>query len=220
MSKSRAPAAIVFDLDGTLVDTVDDRIAAWVTAFAERSIPVSREQLKPLIGMDGRRLAIDVATVAGEALSEDESDELDRRAGELFDERNRDPRPLPGAASLLAILDARGVTWAIATSSRAEQVARSVGALGLGAEPRIVDGSRVENAKPAPDLLLLAARELGTDPSAAWYVGDSTWDMEAAVAAGMAAIGVLAGSAVDEEALRGAGAHLVVDTLDHLDIGS
>jgi len=220
MSKPRAPAAIVFDLDGTLVDTVDDRIDAWATAFAERSIPVSREQLKPLIGMDGRRLAVEVATAAGHALSEDESDELDRRAGELFDERNRDPRPLPGAAALLATLGARGVTWAIATSSRAEQVARSVEALGLGGEPRIVDGSRVENAKPAPDLLLLAARELGTDPGAAWYVGDSTWDMEAAVAAGMAAIGVLAGSGVDEEALRDAGAQLVVDTLDHLDIGS
>lgn len=220
MSKPRAPAAIVFDLDGTLVDTVDDRIDAWATAFAERSIPVSREQLKPLIGMDGRRLAVEVASRADHALSEAESDALDRRAGELFDERNRDPRPLPGAAALLATLDARGVTWAIATSSRAEQVARSVEALGLGGEPRIVDGSRVENAKPAPDLLLLAARELGTDPGAAWYVGDSTWDMEAAVAAGMAAIGVLAGSGVDEEALRDAGAQLVVDTLDHLDIGS
>lgn len=214
------PAAIVFDLDGTLVDTVGDRIEAWAATFRERAIPVTREQLEPMIGMDGRRLAREVAHAAGRTLGDDESETLDRRAGELFDERNRNPRPLPGAAELLRSLDARGMAWAIATSSRAEQVARSVAALGLGREPRIVDGSQVENAKPAPDLLLLAARELGTEPEAAWYVGDSTWDMQAAVAARMPGIGVLAGAAVDADALRNAGAQLVVDTLDQLDLGS
>jgi HAD superfamily hydrolase (TIGR01509 family) len=215
-----SPAAIVFDLDGTLVDTVADRIEAWAATFVERSIGVSREQLKPMIGMDGRRLAREVARQAGRTLSDEEAEELDRRSGELFDERNRDPRPLPGARQLLAGLDARGLTWAIATSSRPEQVARSVAALGLGSEPRIVDGSRVENAKPAPDLLLLAARELGQEPDATWYVGDSTWDMQAAAAARMPGIGVLAGAAVDGAALRRAGARVVVETLDQLELGA
>jgi len=214
------PAAIVFDLDGTLVDTVGDRIEAWAAAFRERSIPVTAEQLKPMIGMDGRRLAREVARAAGRRLSDAEAEELDRRSGELFDERNHDPRPLPGARELLRSLDAAGMTWAIATSSRPEQVARSVAALGLGHEPRIVDGSLVENAKPAPDLLLLAARELETKPEAAWYVGDSTWDMEAAAAAGMPGIGVLAGAAVDAGALLRAGAWRVVATLDQLEPGS
>lgn len=214
-----SPDAIVFDLDGTLVDTVDDRIEAWAAAFAERSIPVTRDRLEPMIGMDGRRLAREVAGAAGRALTDAEVEELDRRSGELFDERNRDPRPLPGARELLRRLDAAGVTWAIATSSRPEQVARSVAALGLGHEPRIVDGSRVENAKPAPDLLLLAAGELGTAPEATWYVGDSTWDMQASVAAGMPGIGVLAGAAVDADALLRAGARQVVPTLDQLELG-
>ena len=213
------PDAIVFDLDGTLVDTVNDRIEAWAAAFAERSIPVTREQLEPMIGMDGRRLARDVARAAGRSLANAEVEELDRRSGELFDERNRDPRPLPGARELLRRLDTAGITWAIATSSRPEQVARSVAALGLGREPRIVDGSRVEHAKPAPDLLLLAARELGTTPEASWYVGDSTWDMVASVAAGMLGIGVLAGAAVDADALLSAGARRVVATLDELELG-
>ena len=213
------PDAIVFDLDGTLVDTVGDRIEAWAAAFGEHSIPVTREQLEPMIGMDGRRLAREVARAAGRALTDADTEALDRRSGELFDERNRDPRPLPGARELLRRLDAAGITWAIATSSRPEQVARSIAALGLGRQPRIVDGSRVEHAKPAPDLLLLAARELGTTPKRTWYVGDSTWDMRASVAAGMPGIGVLDGAAVDAEALLAAGAWRVVPTLDQLELG-
>ena len=74
----------------------------------------------------------------------------------------------------------------------------------------------MQHAKPAPDLLLRAAREMGTLPDGCWAIGDSTWDMAAAVAAGMLPIGVLAGSAVDEAALREAGAALVYRTLDEL----
>jgi HAD superfamily hydrolase (TIGR01509 family) len=206
------PRAIVFDLDGTLVDTVGARIEAWQAAFAERGLEVGRDRLQPMIGMDGRRLAAEVIGNDGSA------EEVDARAGALFDERNRDPRPLPGARELLERLDADGVTWAIATSSRAEQVAASVNALRMGHAPRIVDGSAVEHAKPAPDLLLLAARRLGTDPAETWYVGDSTWDMRAAVAAGMHAIGVAAGAAVGEDALRDAGAAQVIGTLGELEL--
>ncbi len=98
------------------------------------------------------------------SLTDEEAEAIDRRSGELFDERNRDPQPLPGARELLRALDERGLTWAIATSSRREQVTASIAALGLDHEPRIVDGSHVERAKPAPDLLLLGARELGVAP--------------------------------------------------------
>jgi HAD superfamily hydrolase (TIGR01509 family) len=215
MSAAR-PDAVVFDLDGTLVDTVPARIVSWEAVFAEAGIPATREQLAPLIGIDGRRLARDVAAAAGAALDDGRAERIDRRAGQLFDEANRDPRVLPGATGALARLDRAGVTWAIATSSRAEQVAASVAALALRIAPRIVDGSRVAHAKPAPDLLLLAARELGVDPARTWYVGDSTWDMEAAVAAGMVPVAVLAGAAVDGEALRAAGASVLLDTLDDL----
>ena len=216
MPDVRAPDAILFDLDGTLVDTVPARIDAWAAVFEELDVTVTRSQLEPMIGMDGRQLARDVASGAGRRLTDEEAEAIDRRSGELFDERNRDPKPLPGARELLRTLDARRLTWAIATSSRREQVTASIGALGLDREPRIVDGSHVERAKPAPDLLLLGARELGVPPEACWYVGDSTWDMRAASAAGMVAIGVLAGAAVDEVALRDAGATLVVPTLGDL----
>ena len=214
----RRPAAIVFDLDGTLVDTVTTRIDAWEEVFGQFGIPVARADLEPMIGMDGRQLAIEVASRAGANLDGAASEEIDRRAGELFDQRNRDPRPLPGARELLRQLDDAGVTWAIATSSRAAQVAASVTALRLGAPPRIVDGSAVERAKPAPDLLLLAAQRLDVDAEECWYVGDSTWDMRAAVAAGMLAIGVIAGAAVDAGALRDAGATAVLETLEQLSV--
>ena len=205
--------AILFDLDGTLVDTVPARIDAWAAVFEELSIPATRSELEPMIGMDGRQLAREVASAAGRRLTDEEAEAIDRRSGELFDARNREPKPLPGARELLGALDERRLTWAIATSSRREQVATSIDALGLDHQPRIVDGSHVERAKPAPDLLLLGARELGVAPTECWYVGDSTWDMRAASAAGMVAIGVLAGAAVDEMALRDAGSTLVVPTL-------
>lgn len=212
----RRPAAVIFDLDGTLVDTVPARIAGWAEVLAEHGIPVAAGQLEPTIGMDGRALARRVADASGRTLTDREAEEIDRRAGERFDAHNRQPRALPGAHGALERLDAAGVTWAIATSSRAEQVIASVGALNLAAPPRVVDGSRVAHAKPAPDLLLLAASELGVAPAEAWYVGDSTWDMRAAVAAGMTPIGVLAGAAVSAGELAEAGAAVVLATLDEL----
>jgi HAD superfamily hydrolase (TIGR01509 family) len=214
------PAAVIFDLDGTLVDTVPARISGWRETFADAGIAVDDAQLEPMIGMDGRALAREVARGAGRSLGDEEAERLDRTAGERFDRHNREPRPLPGAHGALERIERAGVTWAIATSSRAEQVAASIAALDLALPPRIVDGSRVTHAKPAPDLLLLAADELEVDPAATWYVGDATWDMRAAVAAGMVPIGVLAGAAVDEATLRSSGAEAVLRTLDELQLPS
>ena len=210
------PAAVLFDLDGTLVDTVETRIAAWLQALDEAGLPTSREQLAPLIGLDGKRLAMEVAAVAGIPIDEARAEEIDHRSGELYEQLNRSPRPLPGVRRLVETIERRHIKWAIATSSRKAQVATSVAALGLASEPTIVDASHVKHAKPEPDLLLLAAREVGVEPNRCWYVGDSTWDMVSAVAAGMIAIGVTAGSAVDSAALVGAGAAAIVATLDEL----
>jgi HAD superfamily hydrolase (TIGR01509 family) len=214
------PDAVIFDLDGTLVDTVAARISAWRETFAEAAIRVADGRLEPMIGMDGRALAREVAGDGGRTLDDAEAEQIDRLAGERFDDHNHSPTPLPGARATLHRLDEAGMTWAIATSSRAEQVAASVTALALKHAPRIVDGSRVAHAKPAPDLLLLAASELGVEPTRAWYVGDSTWDMRAARAAGMRPIAVLAGAAVDDRTLREAGAASVLDTLDELELPS
>jgi HAD superfamily hydrolase (TIGR01509 family) len=209
------PDAILFDLDGTLVDTVQTRIDAWTQALEQSGLGTTRDQLAPMIGLDGRRLAREVATLAGRPIDEHRSEEIDKLSGEIYERINR-PRPLPGVHEIVAAIESAGLKWAIATSSRKDQVKTSVDALGLEREPSIIDASHVRNAKPEPDLLLYAAKELGVDPGRSWYVGDSTWDMVSAVAAGMVAIGVTAGSAVDGDALRSAGAAAVVETLGDL----
>ena len=111
--------------------------------------------------------------------------------------------------------------WAIATSSRPEEAVASVGSLGLAHHPLVIDGSDVEHAKPAPDLLLKGAHQLDVAPQAAWYVGDSRWDMLAAVAAGMTAVGIASG-ATSEADLRAAGAAMTFSDLarflDHVTV--
>ena len=201
--------AVLFDLDGTLVDTVETRIEAWLEALAAAGFPTTRERLAPLIGVDGRRLAREIAALAGVALDDEAADRIDRDSGERYERRNREPGHFPVCAR-----------WSRPSTPRhrlgdrhvkpKEQVATSVTALGLMQEPRIVDASHVEHAKPEPDLLLEAAEQLDVEPAHCWYVGDATWDMVAAVAAGMIPIAVTAGSAVDEAALRGAGAAAIV----------
>jgi HAD superfamily hydrolase (TIGR01509 family) len=210
------PEAILFDLDGTLIDTVQQRIDAWARTFEEFDIAVDRNRLGPLIGVDGKRLAREVGAWIGRTIDAHEAEQIDQRCGEVFEALNRDPQPLPGVGELVAAIGRAGVKWAIATSSRREQVTTSVQALGLADEPEIVDGSHVEHAKPEPDLLLLGAKTLSVEPTRCWYVGDSTWDVAAAIAAGMLPIAVTAGSAVSREVLEGAGAVLVVDQLTEL----
>src|SRR5262245_39993871 len=209
------PDAILFDLDGTLVDTVQTRIDAWTDALAQSGFATTRDQLAPMIGLDGRRLAREVAALAGRPIDAARSEEIDKLSGEIYERINR-PRPLPGVAAIVAAIEAAGIPWAIATSSRKDQVKTSLDALGLDDEPTIIDASHVEHAKPEPDLLLYAAKELGVEPNRSWYVGDSTWDMVSAVAAGMVAIGVEAGSAVGGDSLRSSGAAVVVPDLDAL----
>lgn len=213
------PAALLFDLDGTLIDTVHARIEAWRQAFARAGISLDRDRLAGYIGSDGRWLAREMGRVAGRELDYAATDDLDRVAGSIFDELNTSPTSLPGATELLTALEESHLSFAIATSSQPGQVAASVAALRLPSPPPITDGSDVAQAKPAPDLLLASAAQLGVPPERCWYVGDSTWDMLAAVRAGMVAVGVTSG-AVNAEGLLAAGASVAIDSLtallDHL----
>jgi HAD superfamily hydrolase (TIGR01509 family) len=209
------PAAILFDLDGTLVDTVQLRIDGWEQALGRHGISVGRELIAAHIGADGRRLAREMGRLSGRELDWAESDEIDRLSGSIFDELNNAPQPLPGARELLAALEASDLTFAIATASQPGQVAVSVAALELPSPPRIIDAGHVEHAKPEPDLLLVAAEQLGVPPGSCWYVGDSTWDMIAAERAGMSGVGVATG-AVDSAALLAAGAAVSMASLTEL----
>jgi HAD superfamily hydrolase (TIGR01509 family) len=172
--------------------------------------------IAPRIGMDGRRLAREVALLGGVPLDPEAVEALDEAAGRIFSRLNVAPRPLPGAETLLDELERLDLPWAIATSSRPEQVARSLADLMHGRVPTVVDASSVTAAKPAPDLLLAAARRLGTAPDGCWAVGDSVWDIEAAHAAGMVSVAVTAGSVTSSAALAEAQPSVTVDTLADL----
>jgi HAD superfamily hydrolase (TIGR01509 family) len=207
-----APRALMFDLDGTLVDTVALRIETWIITFAEVGVYSDASELGGLIGADGKRVAREIAERHGRPLSDHRAELVDRRAGELFGERNVAPRPLPFAQELLEAVTRAHLPWAIATSSLPAQTKASVAALGLDVPPRVVDASHVTHAKPAPDLLLAGAEQLGVPARDCWYLGDATWDMIAARSAMMTGIGVTTG-ATDARGLHAAGAIHVVDHL-------
>jgi beta-phosphoglucomutase-like phosphatase (HAD superfamily) len=209
------PSALIFDLDGTLVDTVGTRVVSWMDTFPEYGIQPDAEYLAPMMGYDGKRLARLVAEHYGVAIEPGVEIEIDIAAGTRFRELNARPRVLPAATEILLTLDERGTPWAIATSSLPEDARTSVASLRLPSTPVICDGADVEHAKPAPDLLLKAADLLGVRPEAVWYVGDSRWDMVAATAAAMTPIAVLTG-ATDEATLWEAGAAVVYPTLREL----
>lgn len=210
-----APRAILFDLDGTLVDTVHLRVASWIAAFGAAGIVVGADELAPLMGGDGRWVVRQVAERRGIVLDEASQEHLDRASGDWFETHGRDRVATPGARDLLLALDAVAIPWAVATSSRPEQVHASVAALDLRRPPTIVDSSHVRHAKPAPDLLLAGAEQVGVAPARVWYVGDARWDMLAAVSAGMVPVAVLTGATAAAD-LRHTGAVLVVDTLGDL----
>lgn len=209
------PGAVICDLDGTLVDTVPTRIDAWLRTFAEFGIDADRDHVASLIGSDGKWLAGQVAERTGRELAPDRAEAIDQRAGETYSELNTDPHHLPGAPEFLAALAEAGLAWAIATSSRPDQVRASVTALDLDPWPIVIDGLAVEQAKPEPDLLFAAAERLEVPPGVCWCVGDSRWDVLAAIAAGMAPIAVATGASSATE-LGQFGATTVVERLDQL----
>ena len=212
MTTSRAPHAIIFDLDGTLVDTVGTRVDSWMAVFPKYGIDPDPDYLAPLMGSDGKLLARMVAEHYGVELKPGDDARIDIEAGTEFRVLNADPRVLPVATEILESLTDREMPWAVATSSLPEDARESVTALGLRSMPLICDGADVEHAKPAPDLLLKAADLLEVEPTEAWYVGDSRWDMVAARAAGMRAIAVTTGATTEAD-LAQSGADVIYPTL-------
>ena len=169
MTTLRAPRAIIFDLDGTLVDTVGTRVHSWMAVFPRFGIEPDPEFLAPLMGSDGKLLARMVAEQYGVELQPGDDAQIDIEAGIEFRILNAHPRALPAAHEILESLTDRGLPWAVATSSLPDDARESVQSLGLRSMPLICDGADVEHAKPAPDLLLKAAGLLNVKREEAWY---------------------------------------------------
>ena len=202
--------ALIFDLDGTLIDTVYAHVFAWQRALAEADMPVDGWRIHRRIGMSGGLFARAVAREVGRQLTPEEAEAVQRRHGEIFRELLPERRPLPGAVELLAELRRRGIVHGIATSGRHPEIDASLAALGVGAETVVIDRGDVPRAKPAPDLFLACQQALGVTPTDCYVVGDAVWDLLAARRAGMLSIGLLSGGYGADE-LLGAGAFRVYE---------
>ena len=216
--------ALIFDLDGTLVDTVYAHVFAWQRALLEFGSPVDGWRIHRRIGMSGGLFARAVAREIGRLLTDAEAEALQRRHGELFRELLPERRPLPGAVELLVDLRAGGVVHGIATSGRRPEIDRSLEALGIPASTVVVERGDVLRAKPEPDLFLACQERLGVTIGDCYVVGDAVWDLLAARRAGMLSVGLLTGGYGEDE-LRSAGAFRVYrdaaelhDSLDELGI--
>ncbi len=218
-NRSRPPA-FIFDLDGTLVDSVYQHVLAWSDALTRARIDLSVWRIHRRIGMSGGLFVNALARETGRKVSPQEAARLQRDHVVAFNRQMSNIRPLPGAHALLARLSSLDVPWAIATSGRLETAQPSLKLLGVPSDAPIVTRDQVEHAKPDPDLFLAAADRLGVDAADTVVVGDSVWDLLAARRARALGVGLLSGGyGLDE--LERAGAYRVyqdpADLLLHLD---
>jgi HAD superfamily hydrolase (TIGR01509 family) len=210
-------SAVLFDIDGTLVDSNYLHVDAWERAAADAGFPVSAWHLHRAIGKDSAKL---LETVLGEA-----TDEQRDRAKELHSEYYTGMasrlKVLPGARELLAAVAERGMRVVLATSAPEDELALLREVLEIeDAVWAVTSSGDVETAKPDPDIIEVALEKGETPARAAIFVGDSIWDVKSAAAAGVATVGLRSGG-ISEEELRGAGAIAVyddpADLLAHLD---
>jgi HAD superfamily hydrolase (TIGR01549 family) len=215
----RGPA-FLFDLDGTLVDSVYQHVLAWREALEASGFELAVWRIHRRIGMSGGLFVNALLRETGQRVTAEEAVRLQRLHTDAYLHRVNQVRPLPGARELLAYLTQAGIPWAIATSGREESAHRTLEVLGLSSGVPVITRDQVEHAKPDPDLFLAAAERLGIDIGDSVVVGDSVWDLLAARRARTLGVGLLSGGYGEDE-LERAGAYRVyedpADLLNHLD---
>src|SRR5215212_5860521 len=203
--------AFLFDLDGTLVDSVYQHVRAWHVALSEEGLGLSVWRIHRKIGMSGGLFTAQLERELGRTVDDAARQRLRDRHAELFRLLGDEIVPLPGAPELLQALTDLELPWAIATSGRMITAEPNLIRLGLDPEhAKIVTRDQVQFAKPDPDLFVEAARRLGTTTRGSYVIGDSIWDMIAAARCGALGIGLLSGGYGPEE-LERAGALRVYD---------
>jgi HAD superfamily hydrolase (TIGR01549 family) len=200
--------SFLFDLDGTLIDSVYQHVIAWRTALTRIGIDLSVWRIHRRIGMSGGLFVSALLRETGVSLSREDIEQLQQAHAAEYRAQLDSVTALPGARELLATLTGAGVRWAIATSGRAATARPALGLLGLPEDTPMITRDLVRHAKPDPDLFLAAAAALGVDPRYAMVVGDSVWDLLAARRAGALGVGLMSGGYGREE-LERAGAYRV-----------
>lgn len=202
--------ALIFDLDGTLVDSVYGHTIAWQKALREYGIEVPAYQIHCRVGLSGRLLVKGVARLCRQRqVSDRDIEHLEKRHAAVFRELFPHCAPLPGAKALLEFLRKSKIAHGIATTGKRPAIKPALKALGLSGKTLVVvDGTSVERAKPDADLFIECQRKLGCPVSECVIVGDAIWDMHAAQRAGIFAVALLSGGFSKQE-LYNAGARRV-----------
>jgi len=213
----RLQTSFLFDLDGTLVDSVYEHVLAWRDALDEEGIDLSVWRIHRKIGMSGGLFTHILLRETGLDITPERVDRMRRSHARAYLSRAGSVRPLPGAVELLAHLTTNGIPWAIATSGRMETAAHNLDALGIDpAKVPVVTRDQVRHAKPDPDLFVTAAQRLGVDIRNSLVLGDSIWDMLAAQRARALGVGLLSGGYGEDELARSGAFRVYEDPADLL----
>lgn len=205
---TRGKPAFLFDLDGTLIDSVYEHVLAWREALRELGIDLSTWRIHRRVGMSGGLILNALQRETGRKLSTQEAEQLKRLHANAFQKRLSEVRPLPGARELLAMLTRLQVPWAIATTGAAEQAKKAIEMLDAGSKVQLITRDDVEHGKPFPDLFLIAAERLKVDINDCIVVGDSVWDLLGSRRAHALGVGLLSGGYGQDELVQ-AGAYRV-----------
>jgi HAD superfamily hydrolase (TIGR01509 family) len=209
--------SFLFDLDGTLVDSVYQHVLAWHEALQVEGIELSVWRIHRRIGMSGGLFTEMLFRETGLAIDKVRIERLRQLHADAYNRRSRDVRPLPGARDLLTYLTEFGIPWAVATSGRIETAGPVLKTLGVNSnQVPVITRDMVNHAKPDPDLFLAAAEALGQPIASACVVGDSIWDMLAARRAGALGVGLLSGGYGEDELVRASAYRVYEDPADLL----
>jgi HAD superfamily hydrolase (TIGR01549 family) len=217
----RINPVFLFDLDGTLVDSVYQHVLAWKEALDAEGIDLSVWRIHRKIGMSGGLFTNQLARETGIELTDERLENLRHSHARAYSRLGASIKPLPGAKELLGWLTKSGIPWAIATSGRMETAAINLQALGVDpAKSPVVTRDQVKYAKPDPDLFLAAAERLGAPIDTAIVVGDSIWDMLAAARCRALGVGLLCGGYGATELQQASALRVYedpADLLEHID---
>lgn len=209
--------SFLFDLDGTLVDSVYQHVLAWHEALESEGIHLAVWRIHRRIGMSGGLFTDMFLRETGVAHDPVLIERLHRRHTEAYRRNAAAIRPLPGAREILAYLSEAQIPWAIATSGRIETAGPVLDNLGVDrSKVPVITRDMVAHAKPDPDLFLAAAEALGQPIESACIVGDSVWDMLAARRAGGLGVGLLSGGYGEDELVRASAYRVYADPADLL----
>ncbi|HEX3844239.1 MAG TPA: HAD family hydrolase [Steroidobacteraceae bacterium] len=214
---SRSDVSFIFDLDGTLVDSVYQHVQAWQEALHAAGIELSVWRIHRKIGMSGGLFTEMLLRETSLEITPALLDTLQRQHAAAYARLARWVRPLPGSVELLRYLTEARIPWAIATSGRMGSAKYNLDALGVDpAQVAVITRDDVRRAKPDPDLFITAAARLGVDVESAVIIGDSIWDMLAARRARGLGVGVLSGGYGQDELERSGAVRVYEDPADLL----